>query len=27
MFMVIRLVAVGLRARGGHWAVTGAVRS
>jgi putative MATE family efflux protein len=27
MFMVIRLVAVGTRARGGHWAVTGAVRS
>jgi putative MATE family efflux protein len=27
LFMVIRLVAVGLRARGGHWAVTGAVRS
>ncbi|HLU54690.1 MAG TPA: MATE family efflux transporter [Pseudonocardia sp.] len=27
LFMVIRLVAVGLRARGDHWAVTGAVRS
>jgi len=27
LFMVIRLVAVGGRARGGHWAVTGAVRS
>jgi putative MATE family efflux protein len=27
MFMVIRLFAVGLRARGGHWVVTGAVRS
>jgi putative MATE family efflux protein len=27
LFMVIRLVAVGLRTRGGHWAVTGAVRS
>jgi putative MATE family efflux protein len=27
LFMVIRLVAVGLRAAGGHWAVTGAVRS
>jgi putative MATE family efflux protein len=27
MFMVIRLVAVGLRARGGHWVVTGAVLS
>jgi putative MATE family efflux protein len=26
-FMLIRLVAVGLRARGGHWAVTGAIRS
>jgi Na+-driven multidrug efflux pump len=27
LFMVIRLVAVGLRARGDHWTITGAVRS
>jgi putative MATE family efflux protein len=27
LFMVIRLVAVVTRARGGHWAITGAVRS